>query len=598
MDIFLFLFVFMLAALLGFELISKVPPTLHTPLMSGSNAISGITIVGALICARSGTGFMAQSIALFGIALASINVIGGYWVTERMLGSFKSKGGPKAKGIGDYYPAVIAVVIAILLLVATFRTADAGTTPATAAAWIPYLYLLSALLFVFGIKRLASVKTCKQGNRLSQLGMFVAVVTTLAVVAGLNWWIVVAGILIGGGIGAFMARRTPTTEMPEMVAALNGFGGFASALVALSDLMINSARLGDGATIADDGLVNAIASPVTILIGAVTLTGSVIAYLKLSGKKIVHPVKGLLRHYAHALLGLGAIGCSILMVTTDSAGMVAFSAIALVLIAGALGVLLVMPIGGADMPVVVSLLNSYSGVAGAAAGFVIDNPVLVVVGALVGTSGLILTQIMCKAMNRSLGNVLLGGIGDDSVAEDARDYQSIKSAGAEEVAMLLDGATSVIIVPGYGLAVAQAQHVVRELGDLLQARDCQVRYAIHPVAGRMPGHMNVLLAESDVPYDQLWEMERINGDFKNTDVVIVVGANDVVNPAAREDTGPIAGMPILDVDHARTVVVIKRSLSPGYAGIKNPLFDNDNTLMVFADAKQALEEMVREVKDL
>ena len=256
-----------------------------------------------------------------------------------------------------------------------------------------------------------------------------------------------------------------------------------------------------------------------------------------------------------------------------------------------------MPIGGADMPVVVSLLNSYSGLAAAAAGFVIGNPLLIVVGALVGASGLILTQIMCKAMNRSLGNVLLGGIGDDSVAEDARDYQSIKSTSSEEVAMLLDAASSVIIVPGYGLAVAQAQHTVRELGDLLIAKGVNVRYAIHPVAGRMPGHMNVLLAESDVPYDQLWEMDRINSDFKNTDVVIIVGANDVVNPAAREDTGPIAGMPILDVDHAQTVVVIKRSLSPGYAGIKNPLFDNANTLMLFSDAKVALEGMVKEVKD-
>lgn len=468
-----------------------------------------------------------------------------------------------------------------------------------------YLYLASALLFVFGIKRLASVKTCRQGNHLSQLGMFVAVVATLAFVAGLNWWVVIAGIVVGGGIGAVIAKRTPTTEMPEMVAALNGFGGFASALVAMSTLFGSGTTLAERETEASSGLplVSAISTPITILIGVVTLSGSLIAYLKLSGKKIVHPVSGVLRHYVHVVLGLGAVGCAVLMVGTltvppDSNSTMMLSVIGLTVIAAVLGVLLVMPIGGADMPVVVSLLNSYSGVAGAAAGFVIGKPVLVVVGALVGTSGLILTQIMCKAMNRSLGNVLLGGIGDDSVAEDARDYQSIKSAGAEEVAMLLDGAGSVVFVPGYGLAVAQAQHVVRELADMLTDRGCQVRYAIHPVAGRMPGHMNVLLAESDVPYDQLWEMERINSDFKNTDVAIVVGANDVVNPAAREDTGPIAGMPILDVDESRTVVVIKRSLSPGYAGIKNPLFDNDNTLMVFADAKSALEEVVKEVKDL
>jgi NAD(P) transhydrogenase subunit beta len=277
---------------------------------------------------------------------------------------------------------------------------------------------------------------------------------------------------------------------------------------------------------------------------------------------------------------------------------VAIAAILLALLSGVLGGFLVLPIGGADMPVVVSLLNSYSGVAGAAAGFVIANPLLIVVGALVGTSGLILTQIMCKAMNRSLGNVLLGGMGEETVAKDAKDYKSIKSAGPEEIAMLLDGASSVVFVPGYGLAVAQAQHVVRELADLLTKKGANVRYAIHPVAGRMPGHMNVLLAESDVPYEQLWEMDKINGDFKNTDVVIVVGANDVVNPAARESTGPIAGMPILDVDQARTVVVIKRSLAPGYAGIKNPLFELENTLMVFLDAKEALEGIVKEVKEL
>ncbi|MCA8976960.1 MAG: NAD(P)(+) transhydrogenase (Re/Si-specific) subunit beta [Planctomycetes bacterium] len=462
-----------------------------------------------------------------------------------------------------------------------------------------YLYLLAALLFVFGIKRLATIKTCRSGNRLSEIGMFIAVVATLAIATGLNWYVVVGGILVGGTVGLVIAKRTPTTEMPEMVAALNGFGGIASSLVALSDLITRSGGLEAGKAVGEQfSLVYAISAPVTVLIGFVTFTGSGIAYLKLGGKKLVHPVNGVMRHYVHALLALAAIGCSALMVTTESTTTVTVMAILLVLVSAALGVLLVMPIGGADMPVVVSLLNSYSGIAGAAAGFVIENPVLVVVGALVGTSGLILTQIMCKAMNRSLGNVLLGGIGDDSVAEDARDYKSIKKTSPEEVAMLLDGASSCIFVPGYGLAVAQAQHIVRDLADQLTARGCQVRYAIHPVAGRMPGHMNVLLAESDVPYDQLWEMERINNDFKNTDVVIVVGANDVVNPAAREDTGPIAGMPILDVDHARTVIVIKRSLSPGYAGIKNPLFDNDNTLMVFMDAKEALEEMVKEVKEL
>jgi NAD(P) transhydrogenase subunit beta len=263
------------------------------------------------------------------------------------------------------------------------------------------------------------------------------------------------------------------------------------------------------------------------------------------------------------------------------------------------GVFLVTPIGGADMPVVVTLLNSLSGVAAAASGFVINNQMLIVAGALVGASGLILTRTMCKAMNRSIGNVLIGGISDDQVADDARDYHNIKETSAEEVAMLLDGVSSCIIVPGYGLAVAQAQHAVSELADELEKRGVDVRYAIHPVAGRMPGHMNVLLAEADVPYEKLFALDSINSDFQNTDVVIVIGANDVVNPLARGDSGtPIDGMPILDVDHAQTVVMIKRSLSPGYAGIKNPLFENDNTLMLFSDAKDALRSMVAEVKDL
>jgi len=461
---------------------------------------------------------------------------------------------------------------------------------------VNYLYLLATLLFVFGIKRLTSVKTCASGNRLSELGMAVAVVTTVLIYReDINWVTIAAGVGAGGGIGLLLAKKTPTTQMPELVAALNGFGGISSALVAMAEVLKG---LGEG-SIWDGGALPTVATIAAVLIGMLTLTGSFVAYGKLSGKSLNHPLSGAARHGLHLLLGGGAIGIGVWMATATGDSTPAAAMVLLGVVAAVLGVFLVMPIGGADMPVVVSLLNSYSGIAAAFAGLVILNPLLIVVGSMVGASGLILTQIMCKAMNRSLGNVLLGGMGgEDEVAEDARDYSNVKSAGAEEVAMLLDGASSCIFVPGYGLAVAQAQHVVRELADLLTDRGVEVRYAIHPVAGRMPGHMNVLLAESDVPYDQLWEMERINGDFKNTDVAIIVGANDVVNPAARDPSGPIAGMPILDVDHARTVVVIKRSLSPGYAGIKNPLFELDNTLMVFADAKEALEGMVREVKDL
>ena len=461
-----------------------------------------------------------------------------------------------------------------------------------------YLYLVATILFVVGIKRMTSVRTCKQGNRLSELGMLLAIVVTLVAFGGLSWTLVAAGLVVGAGIGALLAKRTATTQMPEMVAALNGLGGLASALVAAADILQSDAIKQDGVNLWDTGAVHAASIPVTILIGMVTLTGSFMAYFKLAGRKLRHPLSGASMHAWHALLGLAIVGVSVWQCTaTDHAGIV-WSTTWLAVLSSVLGVSLVLPVGGADMPVVVSLLNSYSGLAGAASGFVISNPLLVVVGALVGTSGIILTQIMCKAMNRSLGNVLLGGMGaETAVSKDATQYSGTKSASPEEVGMLLDGATSVVLVPGYGLAVAQAQHTLRELGDLLAKRGVQVRYAIHPVAGRMPGHMNVLLAEADVSYDQLWEMERINGDFKNTDVVIVVGANDVVNPAAREAAGPIAGMPILEVDQARTVVVVKRSLAPGYAGIKNPLFEAPNTLMVFLDAKEALEGMVKEVKE-
>lgn len=459
-----------------------------------------------------------------------------------------------------------------------------------------YLYLVATALFIFGLKRLSGVRTARSGNRFASFGMLLAVIGALIQAEALSWTMLVIALLLGTAIGALLAKKVEMTAMPELVAAFNGLGGAASAVVALAVL----AQISGDKVLAD--LVDAdvaITVPISILIGTATLTGSFVAYMKLGGKKLSHPLSGAARHAAHAALGLLILVVSLwLVLFAEGAGGQVTAVIILVAISALLGVLLVMPIGGADMPVVVALLNSYSGLAAAASGFVISNLLLVVAGALVGASGLILTRIMCKAMNRSLGNVLLGGIGDDDVAEDARDYQNIKESSAEEVAMLLDAASSVIIVPGYGLAVAQAQHVARELATELEARDVQVRYAIHPVAGRMPGHMNVLLAEADVPYEQLFELERINGDFQNTDVAIILGANDVVNPLARESGNPIAGMPILDVDYAQTVVVIKRSLSPGYAGIKNPLFDNDNTLMVFADAKEALQDMVTEVKEL
>jgi NAD(P) transhydrogenase subunit beta len=405
-------------------------------------------------------------------------------------------------------------------------------------------------------------------------------------------------MLVGGGLGGIAAVRVAMTSMPEMVALFNGFGGGASALVAgavvWKKLVENPGTMG-----AVDGVIICL----SVLIGALTTTGSLVAFLKLQGKlKKGAPILLPGRHVINLALVVAVIGITAwFALSANTPQAYTESLIALTVAALLLGWLLVIPIGGADMPVVVSLLNSYSGVAACAAGFVIGNSVLIIAGSMVGAAGLILTQIMCVAMNRSLVNVLVGGFGatDAAGSEDARSYENVTSCGPEEAAMILETAESVIVVPGYGLAVAQAQHAVRELASALESRGAKVTYAIHPVAGRMPGHMNVLLAEADVPYEQLVEMDNINPEFKTTDAVIVIGANDVVNPAAGTDKdSPIYGMPILQAHEARTVFVIKRSLSPGYAGIKNGLFELNNTMMVFGDAKNIVQGLVSELAEL
>ncbi|HGY89873.1 MAG TPA: NAD(P)(+) transhydrogenase (Re/Si-specific) subunit beta [Planctomycetes bacterium] len=482
-------------------------------------------------------------------------------------------------------------------------------------------YLLGAALFVLGLKRMSRVRTAEKGNQIAGIGMLLAVVATLAAVAGLNWGIVIAGVIVGGAIGAFLAKKVEMTGMPELVALFNGLGGAGSMFVALSYYVGHRhqeggawamiARLPEsmqkGLTLADGlGGTAAVSTILSLLVGGVTLTGSLVAFAKLSGKMKGAPILLPARHAINiggivSVLLLGMIAC---FVTTGG-----FSTAALIvivtLISLALGVLLVIPIGGADMPVVISLLNSYSGIAAAMTGFVLlgssqGSLMLIVSGALVGAAGIILTGLMCKAMNRSLLHVLAGGFGDTgSSSAGSSEYTNVRSTSPEEVAMLLDGAPQVIIVPGYGLAVAQAQHAIAELDNLLTARGTTVKYAIHPVAGRMPGHMNVLLAEANVPYEKLVDMDEINPEFKNTAVAIVVGANDVVNPAAIKDPkSPIAGMPILNVFDAQSVIVIKRSLSPGYAGIKNELFEYPNTSMLFSDAKAAIQTISKELKDI
>jgi NAD(P) transhydrogenase subunit beta len=454
------------------------------------------------------------------------------------------------------------------------------------ASLLQLAYLAASVLFVLGLKGLAHPRTAVRANLLGALGMALAIGATFLDPKIERLQVIVAGLLVGSAVGAVLAQRVRMTAMPQLVALFNGLGGLASALVAGAEL--HEARH-QGLSPSLDALVATVASGI---VGAVTFTGSLTAYAKLEELKALERLSGLRAVQAvNALLGAAALAVGAFVVQAPAQVELYW---ALVAVASVLGVFLTLPIGGADMPVVIALLNSYSGIAASATGFVLGNSVLIVAGSLVGASGIILTQLMCRAMNRSLGAVLFGASQGSGVAAKGDDVYGgkVKSTSAEEVAMLFDTARRVVIVPGYGLAVAQAQHAVRELTHLLEAKGITVEFGIHPVAGRMPGHMNVLLAEADIPYEAMKELDEINASFKSTDVVLVVGANDVVNPLARTDpTSPIAGMPILDVDEARTVVVLKRSLSPGFAGIPNPLFAAENCLMLFADAKKGLLDL-------
>jgi NAD(P) transhydrogenase subunit beta len=451
-------------------------------------------------------------------------------------------------------------------------------------AYVQLAYLAAASLFILGLRFLSSPRTARLGNSLSMLGMLVAVVVTLLDRRILDYTWIVAGLLAGSAIGAVMGRRVKLTAMPQMVGLLNAFGGGASALVVLAEFLAGP-RLAAGP---------ALITGLGMFIGVMTFTGSLSAFGKLQGILRSSPVVFPGQRAVNLLLHL-AILAAVVLVGLDPFGRRAEFLYLVLGLSAVLGVTLVLPIGGADMPVIISLLNSYSGLAAAAGGFVLGNAVLIVSGALVGATGLILSTLMCRAMNRSLLNVLFGaaGLAEGPAAEAGRRVTRYTPADA---AAMLESADSVIVVPGYGLAVSQAQHVLQEAVSILQARGSQVRYAIHPVAGRMPGHMNVLLAEANVPYELLKDMEEINEEFAGADVVLVVGANDVVNPAAREKGNPLSGMPILQADRARCVLVLKRSLAPGVAGVDNPLFYQEKTMMVFGDAKELLQKVVGQLK--
>ena len=452
------------------------------------------------------------------------------------------------------------------------------------------LYLVSGSLFIMALRGLSSPASSRKGNLYGMVGMGLAILTTLAVAmpnSPLAWALIIGGIAIGGGIGAYLARTIAMTAMPQLVAAFHSLVGLAAVCVAAAAFYAP-----DAFGIATDGLIHPqsrIEMALGAAIGALTFTGSIIAFLKLDGRMSGAPIMLPARHLINIALGLAMLG-SIVMFFLSPAALWFWL---IILIAFALGLLLIIPIGGADMPVVVSMLNSYSGWAAAGIGFTLANTALIIPGALVGSSGAILSYIMCKGMNRSFISVILGGFGGESAGPAAKgETKPVKQGSAEDAAFMMKNAASVIIVPGYGMAVAQAQHALREMADHLKASGVTVKYAIHPVAGRMPGHMNVLLAEANVPYDEVFELEDINSEFAQTDIAFVIGANDVTNPSAKDDkTSPIYGMPVLEVWKAKTVMFIKRGMASGYAGVDNPLFWRDNTLMLFGDAKKMTEEI-------
>jgi len=459
------------------------------------------------------------------------------------------------------------------------------------------LYLVAGALFILALRGLSSPASSRRGNMFGMTGMAIAILTTLAVADPTSlgsWVLIIAGLAIGGTIGAVMAKRISMTDMPQLVAAFHSLVGLAAVFVAAAAFYDPAAFgiIGEAGGIEAKALVE---MSLGVAIGAFTFTGSIIAFLKLDGRMSGKPIILPLRHLLHTALAVLLVYL-IWQFTVTGAGWLFW---AITIVAFILGFLMIIPIGGADMPVVISMLNSYSGWAAAGIGFTLGNTALIITGALVGSSGAILSYIMCKAMNRSFISVILGGFGGDSASAGAAEEETrpVKQGAAEDAAFLMGNATKVIIVPGYGMAVAQAQHAVREMADLLKAEGVEIKYAIHPVAGRMPGHMNVLLAEANVPYDEVFELDDINSEFAQADVAFVIGANDVTNPAAKTDkTSPIYGMPVLDVENAGTVLFVKRSMSPGYAGVQNELFFRDNTMMLFGDAKKMTENIIKALR--
>jgi NAD(P) transhydrogenase subunit beta len=589
------LYIFILAGFLGYHVITRVPPLLHTPLMSATNAISGISLIGSLVVAGANYSRLSTALGFIAVTCSSTNVVGGFLITDRMLKMFK-----KGEEVGiqhrQFNPKLLlafpVLVVVFLVLIHWFKRS--GTDAQLSGAGLSttalrYFYILSAVLFILGLKGLSSPKYARKGMFLAAFGMLMAIAGTLFHPEILNYRWITVGLLTGSIVGGTMGLRIPMTAVPQRTALSHSLGALAASLIGISEYVRHVAVGLDSVKMTTIGL--------EVIIGSLTFTGSLMAAGKLQGLLPGSPITYRGQNVFNITLLATVVGSLIYLVFVPATSMLFFVIVGLALL---FGFLLVIPIGAADMPVVIALLNSYGGLADASMGFVLMNKIQIITGSLDGTSGFLLSLLMCRAMNRSAMNVLFGAFGkiekeEVALAADARG--SVRSITPEELTVLFDSIRSVIIVPGYGMAVAQAQHGVSELAKLLSMRGIDVKYAIHPVAGRMPGHMNVLLAEANVPYDQLYTMEQINPYFPEADIALVVGANDVTNPAAKNNrNSPLYGMPILEVDRAKSIIVLKRSLRPGFAGVDNDLYYDPKCMMLFGDAKESLNHLFAALK--
>jgi NAD(P) transhydrogenase subunit beta len=583
------LYIFILAGFLGYHVISRVPPLLHTPLMSATNAISGISLIGSLVVAGAQYSPLSTFLGFAAVTCSATNVVGGFLITDRMLKMFK-KGQDRTaerRGFRFNWPILVTALVIIVAAVVLLRRVHPNEV-------LRYLYILSAVLFILGLKGLSSPRWARQGMFLAEFGMLVAIVGTLfdeqIQTFGYVW--ITLGLVLGSIIGGTMGLRIPMTAVPQRTALSHSLGALAATLVGIAEYLRHGGLLSDEFTRA-----TMVALGFQVVIGGLTFTGSLMAAAKLQGLLPGAPITYKGQNASNFALLAVMVVSLLTLIASPSASPLFFLVVVLALL---FGFLLVIPIGAADMPVVIALLNSYAGLADAAMGFVLMNKIQIITGSLDGTSGFLLSLLMCRAMNRSAMNVLFGAFGKveaevEGPAAEAKG--TVRSITPDELAVLFDDARSVIVVPGYGMAVAQAQYAVSDLAKMLIKRGIDVKYAIHPVAGRMPGHMNVLLAEANVPYDQLYEMEQINPYFAEADIALVVGANDVTNPAARTNkSSPLYGMPILEVDRARSIIVLKRSMRPGFAGVDNDLYYNPKCMMLFGDAKESLNKLFAALK--